>query len=200
MKLLIQYLYEAGYDPKSPQDELRQLSGEKFVLTVPKEDKHHYDFPHTCEPRCLTQFKVCPHHSCLKITCGEACKDFVCYECCEIPSAEGGPEQMVLHAKVYELGEKYFVKGLKQLAQDKFARSCKFHWNTSHFAAAVEHVFSSTVEGDTGLRDIVIKIISERINVLNMPEMAATLHRFNDLTVGLLKSKAALIGWDRTSA
>lgn len=107
---------------------------------------------------------------------------------------------MVLHAKVYELGEKYFVKGLKQLAQDKFARSCKFHWNTSHFAAAVEHVFASTVESDTGLRDIVIKIISDRVNVLNMPEMAATLHRFNDLTVGLLKSKAALIGWDRTSA
>ena len=107
---------------------------------------------------------------------------------------------MALHAKMYELGEKYFVEGLKQLARDKFARSCKFHWNTSHFAAAVEHVFASTVESDTGLRDIVIKIISDRVNVLNMPEMAATLHRFNDLAVGLLKSKAALIGWDRPSA
>ena len=107
---------------------------------------------------------------------------------------------MVLHAKMYELGEKYFVEGLKQLAQDKFKLYSKFHWNTSHFAAAVEHVFSSTVESDTGLRSIVIKIISQRMNVLNMPEMAAMLYRFNDLAVGLLKSKAALTGWDRTSA
>jgi hypothetical protein len=198
IKLLIQYLYEGEYDPKVPRDGPGQVSRVEFVVSVPKEDRFHYGFPHTCEPRCPEKFRVCPHHSCLKVTCGEACEGFVCYQCCDIPFVEGGPQQMVLHAKMYELGEKYVVEGLKELAKDKFARSCRFYWNTPHFAAAVEHVFSSTVESDMGLRDIVIETISLHTNVLNMPGMRDVLNQFNDLAVGLLIIKAPLIGWDRT--
>lgn len=145
-------------------------------------------------------FKVCPHHSCLKVTCGEACQGFVCYQCCAVPFEEGGPELMVLHAKMYALGEKYVVEGLKTLAKEKFARACGFHWNTKHFATAVECVFEETVESDVGLRDVVIRTVSEHINVLNRPEMAVMLHRYGDLAVGLLKSKAPMIGWTRTTA
>ncbi|KAF3011199.1 hypothetical protein E8E13_011606 [Curvularia kusanoi] len=110
------------------------------------------------------------------------------------------PEQMMFHAKMYEIGEKYVVGGLKELAREKFKRSCDSHWDTPHFAAAVRYVFSSTAEDDTGLRNITIKTISTHINVLNKPEINALLNEFNDLAVGLLEGNAALLRWDRASA
>ena len=107
---------------------------------------------------------------------------------------------MLLHAKMYEIGEKYVVHGLKQLAQDKFERSCTAHWHTSHFAVATHHVFSSTVEDDKGLRDIAVKTISDHIAILNNPEVEALLDEFNGLAAGLLREKAAEIGWNAKSA
>ena len=105
----------------------KQTLGGRYLVNVPKDPRYHYDFPHTCSPHCTMHFKVCPHHSCLKVTCGEACQGFVCYQCCAVPFEEGGPELMVLHAKMYALGEKYVVEGLKTLAKEKFARACGFH-------------------------------------------------------------------------
>lgn len=107
---------------------------------------------------------------------------------------DGGADQLLLHAKMYEIGDKYNVVGLKPLAQEKFARSCNLHWNTEHFAPAANYAFSTTPENDHGLRDIVSKTISDHIGLLNKPAVEAVLNEFNGLAVSVLKMKAKATG------
>ena len=199
IKLLIQYLYEGEYDPKMSRDEAGQISCGNPVVIETKNAKYNYDFPHTCTDGCPSpHHRVCPHHSCGPYSCKDSCQNFVCTTCCAYKDNKA--DHMLLHAKMYEIGEKYVVHGLKQLAQDKFERSCTMHWHTPHFAIATHHVFSSTVEDDKGLRDIAVKTISDHIAILNNPEVEALLDEFNGLAAGLLREKAAEIGWNAKSA
>lgn len=99
---------------------------------------------------------------------------------------------------MYAIGDKYIVDGLKELARGKFARCCNLHWDSEYFATAAHYAFSSTVDNDRGLRDLVIKTMGDHINLLNKPEIEALLYEFNDLAVGLLKKNAKAIGWRRS--
>lgn len=85
VKLLIQFLYEADYDPIIPNE---QQSASASVSTRPiyhNESEMHrytYDFPHTCQPGCLfPSCFVCPHHLCDCDTCDDSCVGFVCKIC-----------------------------------------------------------------------------------------------------------------------
>lgn len=69
---------------------------------------------------------------------------------------------LIIHAKVYALGEQYAIEGLKAVALEKFAAEAQVHWATEDFLRAVEHVYSSTPEHDRGLRDVVIDTFYER--------------------------------------
>lgn len=62
---------------------------------------------------------------------------------------------LIIHAKVYALGEQYAVEGLKATALEKFAAEVKVHWATEDFLQAVEQVYSLTPEHDRNLRDVV---------------------------------------------
>jgi len=109
----------------------------------------------------------------------------------------GEPYQLVLHAKMYAIGDKYVVDGLKELAKEKFERSCNSHWDTEYFAPATHFAFSSTLDSGRGLRAVIIRTICDHINILNKPEVMALLHEFNDLAVSLLEKNAKAIGWTR---
>lgn len=69
---------------------------------------------------------------------------------------------LMIHAKVYALGEQYAVEGLKAVALEKFVAEAKVHWTTEDFLRAVEHVYSSTPEHDRALRDVVVNTFYER--------------------------------------
>lgn len=198
LQLLFDYIYEGEYDPRLPRNGARALPGGGPVVTALKKPKYHYRFPHTCVPGCPgSDYKVCHHHNCGPETCGEACHNFICELCCATIFMGGEPEQLLLHAKMYSAGDKYIVDGLKELAKEKFERSCNSHWDAEYFAPAAHYAFSSTVDSDRGLRDLVIKSIGNHINLLNKPEVEALLYEFNDLAVGLLKRNARVIGWTR---
>jgi hypothetical protein len=106
---------------------------------------------------------------------------------------------MLLHAKLYEMGDKYDVTGLKKLACEKFLRACAIYWNDDHFATAAHYAFITTPEHDQGLRDIVSETISQYMELLNKPAVEALLHEFNGLAVGLLKMRATELGWIKPS-
>jgi hypothetical protein len=42
-------------------------------------------------------------------------------------------EQFYLHPQTYELGRKYLVKGLANLAVEKFEFACSYYWDTDEF-------------------------------------------------------------------
>ncbi|KAG9206956.1 hypothetical protein G6514_000246 [Epicoccum nigrum] len=114
-------------------------------------------------------------------------------ELCEAPSSPPPPpagkaQDLLLHAKMYETGDKYEVKGLKDLAKDKFEASCKHFWNTSSFAVAARHAFSTTIEDDKGLRNIVSATISEHLELVDDPGVGAVMTEFNGLALSILRA------------
>ncbi|KAB5531395.1 hypothetical protein GE09DRAFT_1146941 [Coniochaeta sp. 2T2.1] len=62
---------------------------------------------------------------------------------------------LVIHSRVYALGEKYAVEGLMAVALAKFVSEAKVHWESKDFLQAVEYIYSATPEHDRGLRDAV---------------------------------------------
>lgn len=78
---------------------------------------------------------------------------------CYLPPViiHGLASQLLTHAKMYEVGDKYQVSGLKALA--------KF-WDDELFAEAAVHAFSTTAEEDHGLRRIVCETISEHMGLV----------------------------------
>jgi hypothetical protein len=55
---------------------------------------------------------------------------------------------MLLHSRMYEIGDKYDVPGLKELAKKKFGLACAVFWQSEESAIAAEHAFTSTMEDD----------------------------------------------------
>ncbi|KAF2823014.1 hypothetical protein CC86DRAFT_299958, partial [Ophiobolus disseminans] len=192
VKLLIQYLYEGEYDPKLPDGDNMDESM-KVVFSRYNENGYSYEFPHTCAAeRYRCDQGICPHHYC-NVFCHSDCVEFVCKTCCPngapsvLPAAEGDALQLKLHAKIYEIGDKYYVVGLKELAREKFLRACAKYWDDEHFAPVAHYAFSTTPEDDRGLRDVVINTISQHMVLLNKPAVEAMLAEFNGPALGLLK-------------
>lgn len=205
--LLLDYLYEGEYSPALPPD---GVSGTVQRALAPGQTPprpqghrkryttfHHYDFPHSCEVYFSCQFPyVCPHHTC-GASCGRNCKGFVCKECDTLPELNGTAAQLLTHAKMYELGDKYDVTGLKELASEKFSRACKHFWNTPDFAVAAHHAFSTTVDEDKGLRDPVSATICEHIELLSDPGVNALMTQLNGLAFAVLQGKVKEHGWGK---
>lgn len=132
-------------------------------------------------------------------SCDYKCVTFTCKECTTppLPQLNGTAEQLVVHAKMYEIGDKYDVVGLKDLAKEKFSRGCKHFRKTPSFALAANHAFSTTVEDDKGLRDIVSATISEHIELVNDPGVSVLMSQFNGLVLGVLQAKIKKDGLDK---
>ncbi|CAI9629747.1 unnamed protein product [Alternaria burnsii] len=197
VKLLLQYLYEGEYDVKLVDIKLVNMAhSTRPVVRGNILSPCHYSFPHTCQPYCFDDDYawVCQHHQCCSQNC---CVNFVCTQCCPdwIPPPKGADaSQLLLSAKMYEIGDKYDVLGLKQLALAKFSLACEKYWESQQFAPAAHYAFSTTPESDKGLRDIVIKTIADHMKMLNSPAVEALLNEFNGLAMGVLKIRAKDLG------
>jgi hypothetical protein len=198
-KLLVQYIYEGEYEPKLPDGGCMPEECKEIVYTGHRNSNYTYKFPHTCIGHCTT--RVCPHHMCPN-HCAGKCTDLICQSCCPnttrqvlLPPANGDASQLMLHAQMYEIADKYDVTGLKELAREKFLRACAKYWNDDHFAPAAHHAFTSTSEDDYGLKKVVSSTISQHMALLKKPEVEALLTEFNGLALGLLKARATELGW-----
>ncbi|CAN9451290.1 unnamed protein product [Alternaria alternata] len=215
VKLLIQYLYGGEYEPLLPDDESREaLLAAK--IGRPKNDfqgrVYNYELPHSCSHpgRGCTRSVVCPHHTCRggfgapapafgSTNCNYNCRNFNCQECNNpeppTPPPNGESDQLLLHAKMYEIADKYDAVGLKDLAIEKFKWACQYLWDDDKFSIAAHHVFSSTPDHDNGLRDIVSETIGAHMNLIKKPEVKVLLTEFNGLALGILNVKIMEHGW-----
>jgi hypothetical protein len=110
-------------------------------------------------------------------TVGEDPADF-------IQAPETCPE-LVAHARVYILAEKYLIGGLKTLALRKFTTSVHDHFNVDSFLQAMEEVYSTTLESDKGLRDIIIRTLYQQRHLLDRKEIQVILKDLGEATFDL---------------
>lgn len=206
----MQYIYEAEYEPTLPDKEVWSISHvtssveahsnppihRQKVKTKKKSSTKHFA-PHTCPDAfnriCMED--ICPHHTC-GMDCSSHCNEFVCPICIEsskgastiVIPVTGEAEQLLIHSKMYSIGDCYDVVGLKDLAREKFRRACAKFWDEPAFAMAAHHVFTTTPDHDKGLRDIVSETIASHLcAMVENPEIEALLTEFNGLAYGLLK-------------
>lgn len=64
-----------------------------------------------------------------------------------------GAEDLIMHAQIYHIAEKYFVKGLQKIVCEKFAECLDDSFVGCTLYEAVEVIFTTTSETDTGLHD-----------------------------------------------
>ncbi|KAI9711495.1 MAG: hypothetical protein M1820_002058 [Bogoriella megaspora] len=120
---------------------------------------------------------------------GEQCELEV--EPSENVSATDEPN-MVIHAKVYAIADKYDIPGLKDLAKGKFEAQVSKHWDCVEFSDALEEVYCSTVDGNRGLRDIVLQAFRENPRLVMKPEVESAVRDLAPLAFDLYKIASGL--------
>jgi hypothetical protein len=84
------------------------------------------------------------------------------------------PANLCLHAKVYALGEKYGIAHLKVFALQKFEAEVESHLQSKDFLLAIEEAYTSTIEEDRRLRDVIVKTMKKHKDLLKKPSVQAT--------------------------
>lgn len=91
------------------------------------------------------------------------------------------------HVEMYAMADKYNIRGLKMLAEEKFARAASQYWNNEELPAVMRSVYSTTPDSDTGLRSIVVKTIAEHMGLFKKLEVESVIRNINGLAFDLLK-------------
>ncbi|KAK5996373.1 hypothetical protein PT974_01707 [Cladobotryum mycophilum] len=100
--------------------------------------------------------------------------------------SNAGDLDLIVHAKMYALAEKYDLGALKQLALEKFKRGVMTKWATMDFLEAAELAFTSTVETDRALREVVVNTLVNHRSLLRTMSTQAVLKRVENLAFEVL--------------
>ncbi|KAI9657325.1 MAG: hypothetical protein M1821_003005 [Bathelium mastoideum] len=117
--------------------------------------------------------------------------DDIAFEPLEPVQATKEPN-MVLHAKVYAIADKYDIPGLKELARRKFEAQVAQHWDATEFPDALEEVYCSTIDTDRGLRDVVLQAFRENPRLAMKAEVEAAVRDLAPLAFELYKVASGL--------
>ena len=98
---------------------------------------------------------------------------------------ENESSNLILHVKLYGLGEFYLIEGLKSLALKKFRADAQRHWQTDDFLTAAKEACTSTPSHDKGMRNEVLKAICDHPKFLDN-EKAQNVVKDLDLSFDLM--------------
>ncbi|KAK4141204.1 uncharacterized protein C8A04DRAFT_39243 [Dichotomopilus funicola] len=101
---------------------------------------------------------------------------------------------LLAHAKVFTLAEKYLISGLKALALQKFVASVSGGFDVDDFLDAVQQVYRSTLEEDGGLREIIVSTLYNHKYLLDQKEVQAVLKDIGAVTYDLVMFMHKQIG------
>ena len=110
------------------------------------------------------------------------------------------PKLLLVHSKMYAIGDKYDVAGLKELARTNFRTISNKVWNHEIFAEVAEHVLSSTPDSDVGLRDVLCEMIGLYVELLNKPAFADLLNKHTKFMFKVLRRVCEVKGGLKPSA
>lgn len=71
------------------------------------------------------------------------------------------------HARVYALAEKYGIPSLRSTAVEKFRSESQIWWRHAEFAEAARVVYTATPDDDSDMRDVVMGTIRANRDLLN---------------------------------
>ncbi|KAL1856460.1 hypothetical protein Daus18300_010727 [Diaporthe australafricana] len=75
--------------------------------------------------------------------------------------------ELTFHSKVYTLAEKYWIYNLKDVAVQKFRIAASQDWSLDDFVSAAREVYTSTVDTDRGLKDVIVNTLCGRRGVMD---------------------------------
>ncbi|CAN9427199.1 unnamed protein product [Alternaria sp. RS040] len=193
VRLLVQYLYENDYKEDSDENGEQKRKEKQAAIDLRSQRSpggcgYLLNFLHRCGQGCsYPTVWVCPHHRCndnCKINC-----NFTCSTCSPIVEGEDwtDPKLLLLHSKMYAIGDKYDVAGLKELARTKFSIVCMSLWNDEAFVQVAEHALNSTPDSDVGLREVLCQTIVSHIELLNKPAVADLLDKHTKFMFKVLR-------------
>ena len=94
--------------------------------------------------------------------------------------------ELVAHARVYILAQKYLIGGLETLALRKFTNSVHHQFNVDSFLQAMEEVYNTTLEDDKGLRGVIISTLYQQRHLLDQKEVQVILKDLGAATFDLV--------------
>jgi len=93
-----------------------------------------------------------------------------------------------INARMYNIGDKYVIQGLMDLAKSKFESVIANGFDDTNFISIMAFVYSTDIPGGSGLRDFITKHAVERLSSLkDRPELLEVLQAQPDLTFELLQ-------------
>jgi hypothetical protein len=99
---------------------------------------------------------------------------------------------LIDHAKMYAMGDKYGVPGLKDLALRKYQEA--YEHTSAGFANSMIVIYTSTIDNDAGLRNAIIKILKNDItNLMKKPKISQNVKELPLLSHALLRKQLGLV-------
>ncbi|KAI4718035.1 hypothetical protein E4T48_05770 [Aureobasidium sp. EXF-10727] len=98
---------------------------------------------------------------------------------------------LIDHAKMYAMGDKYGVLGLKDLALRRYQEA--YEYTSAGFANSMIVIYTSTIDNDMDLRNVVIEILNDDIKVMmSKPEINQNVKDLPLLSHALLRKQLKL--------
>ncbi|KAF2440069.1 hypothetical protein P171DRAFT_489847 [Karstenula rhodostoma CBS 690.94] len=196
VKLMVQYFYEADYDPKFSNLEDRLAD---FCQRCGYENGKLCSDPDGVASHCLWGQRQCLNLISGDHQCGDACRAPKPWKKCinDVCAVSRTAADLITHAKVYVLADKYAASSLKDLAVDKFYHATLYWWDDANFAVAARCLLENTPDSDEYIREIIRTTLSDHMSILKKHEIAVLLGDYRDLAHDLLLERVSRGDWDR---
>ena len=83
----------------------------------------------------------------------------------------GGNNKLAFNARMYAMADKYDISVLRDLSKGMFTARLNSPFNILHFLDAVQIVYTSTLNSDRGLRDLLVPVLKKQRALLNKSDM-----------------------------
>ncbi|KAK3681069.1 hypothetical protein B0T22DRAFT_415496 [Podospora appendiculata] len=106
------------------------------------------------------------------------------------PKPAGPPPctNLAIHARLYEIGERYGIRGLKDLALEKFKSDLKSLWEPGDLMEAIEVTYSPDLgnDNDNAMRKVIVQALSAHRDLLTEAPVQEVVQKFGKLSFDLM--------------
>ena len=100
------------------------------------------------------------------------------------PSSTG----LLFNTKMYIIADKYDLYPLKELANIKYETALSAHWNSTEFVESLKLLYEETMENDTLLKEVAIKVAGDNAKqLLDREEFVALCEENGTIAVEVLR-------------
>jgi len=111
-----------------------------------------------------------------------------------VPSGTG----LLFNTKMYIIADKYDLYPLKELANVKYGNALSAQWDSSEFVESLKLLYEETMENDTLLKDVAIKLAGEHAKeLLDRREFVALCEENGTIAVEVLRRAIAALEFSK---